>query len=154
MKAFTFCVSIPKKPKINSCSGSLASSGLRSPSRLPVSSDKSFNEILRMVRRQGGVSVAAHITNVGGLFRVLKGQARIRAWLNENLLAIQIPESVKGLPQDVRLIIQNKNSEYRRTRTVSQKLAAAAINAKDVVKPEDLADPSATCLIKMFRSFS
>lgn len=115
----------------------------------PISSDKSFNEILRMVRHQGGVSVAAHITNVGGLFRVLKGQARIRAWQNENLLAVQIPESVQGLPQDARLIIENKNSEYRRTRTVSQELAAAAINARDVVTAKDLADPSATCLIKM-----
>ena len=114
-----------------------------------TSSHKSFIEILSMVRNQGGVTVAAHVTNDGGLFSVLSGQARIRAWQNEDLLAIQIPESVKGLSRDVRLIVENKNAEYRRARTISQELTTAAINATDVVKPEDLADPSATCLIKM-----
>ena len=39
----------------------------------------------------------------------------------------------------------NKDDSYRRERPV------AAINAKDVAKPEDLDQPSATCFIKMTR---
>jgi hypothetical protein len=57
--------------------------------------DKSFVEILEKVRKQGGVTIAAHVTNDGGLFDVLGGQARMKAWQHEDLRAIQIP---RGLP--------------------------------------------------------
>ena len=112
-------------------------------------SDRSLEEILGMVREQGGISVAAHVTNDKGLFRALSGQARIKAWHSENLLAIQIPSSVASLPQEIRQVVLNKNSEYRRIRPAGSQLAIAAINAKDVYKPEHLEDPSASCLIKM-----
>ena len=48
------------------------------PSSEPAA--KAFAEILAAVDSQGGVAIAAHVTNDGGLFKVLPGQPRIRAW--------------------------------------------------------------------------
>lgn len=112
-------------------------------------SSKSFVEILGKVREQGGVTVAAHVTNDSGLFKILSGKPRIQAWQAEDLLAIQIPGPVEDLPQDVRQIVENKNAEYRRTHAADDGLAVAVINARDIVKLEDLGDRSATCWIKM-----
>lgn len=117
------------------------------PSSKP--STASFGEVLEKVREQGGITVAAHVVNDKGLFSVLTGQPRIHAWRNENLLAIQIPGSVEDLPQNVRKIVENREPEYQRAHAASVNLAVATVNAKDVVKPEDLADPSATTWIKM-----
>ena len=38
--------------------------------------DKPFSDLLERVRDQGGISIAAHVTNDKGLFRVLEGQPR------------------------------------------------------------------------------
>lgn len=111
--------------------------------------NKSFIEILAKVRKQGGVTIAAHITNSGGLFEVLSGQPRIKAWQHEDLRAIQVPGSVENLPQEVRSIVENRNPDYRRAHAAEEGLAIAVVNAKDIVKPEDLEDRSATCWIKM-----
>ena len=112
-------------------------------------SNKSFVAILGKVREQRGVTVAAHVTNDSGLFKVLSGKPRIQAWQAEDLLAIQIPGSVDDLPQDVRQIVQNENADYCLAHAAEEGLAIAAVNAKDIVKPEDLDDRSATCWIKM-----
>jgi len=112
-------------------------------------STMSFVEILRCVREQGGVTIAAHVTTDKGLFKVLSGQARINAWQAEDLLAIQIPGPVEDLPQDVREIVENKNADYRRLHAAADRLAVAVVNARDIVKAEDLDDPSSTCSIKM-----
>ncbi len=117
------------------------------PSSVP--SEKNFCDVLPHVRSQGGIAIAAHVTNDGGLFRVLKGQPRIRAWQDENLLAVQIPGSVEDLPADIRPIFKNRNSDYRRMHAPEEGLAIAVVNAKDVAKPVDLENPAATCWIKM-----
>ena len=57
----------------------------------------------------------------------------------------QIPGSVNDLPNQYKLIVQNKNPDYRRERPIT------VINAKDVAKPEDLADHRASTFIKMTR---
>ena len=106
-------------------------------------SNKSFCEVIHDVQEQGGIAVAAHATNDNGLFQVLNGTARIRCWQDEHLLAIQIPGPVDDLDHNIAQIVRNKNREYKRPRIV------ATINAKDVIGPEDLGDPSATCWIKM-----
>ena len=111
--------------------------------------DESFSSILATVRRQGGISIAAHVSGNRGLFNVLKGQARVRAWKDENLLAVQIPNAVEGLPSNIRQIVKNRDIEYRRTHPPEPELAIATVNAKDVSKPDDLEDRGATCLIKM-----
>ena len=136
-------------------------------------SNEIFVKVLEKVRTQGGIAIAAHVTNAKGLFTVLSGQPRINAWRSENLLAIQIPGAVADLPQGTRQIVENKNADYRRTHAASDKLAVAVVNAKDVgtcenledpsdpgnargseapgnvVNCENLEDPSATCWIKM-----
>ena len=102
-------------------------------------------DILRHVREQGGVAIAAHVTNDGGLLKVLTGRPRIQAWQANDLLAIQIPGPVGDLPQDVRQIVENKNPDYCRTHAADDGLAVAVLNARDLVKPEDMEDRSATC---------
>ncbi|MEJ5238640.1 MAG: AAA family ATPase [Limisphaera sp.] len=112
-------------------------------------SSRTFTDVLRCVREQGGVTIAAHVTNEGGLFRVLSGQARIRAWKDENLLAVQIPGRIDELLPEFRKIIENKNPHYRRVRAAIEGPAVAVVNASDVAAPEDLEKPTATCWIKM-----
>lgn len=123
--------------------------GIRSTEPSPELSQKTFVEILAGVREQGGIAIAAHATNEKGLLKVLSGQARSKAWRCEDLIAIQIPGPVANLPDDVRPIVENRNPDYRRPYPVDERLAVAAINARDIVQPEDLDDPSATCWIKM-----
>lgn len=118
-----------------------------SPSSDPCGN--SFSDVLGKVRDQGGLAIAAHATNKGGLLTVLEGQPRMRAWRDENLLAIQIPGSVEDLPQQYRQIVENRNPDYRREHPPEDDLAVAVVNAKDVVRAEDLEDPASTCLIKM-----
>jgi DNA repair ATPase RecN len=123
--------------------------GIRNTTPSSDLSNKSFVDILGKVQEQGGVTVAAHVTNDSGLFKVLSGRPRIQAWQAEDLLAIQIPGAVEDLPQDVRQIVEDKNADYQRAHAADERLAIAVINAKDIVKPEDLDDRSATCWIKM-----
>ena len=111
--------------------------------------NKSFVDILGKVRAQGGVTIAAHVTNERGLLDVLSGQPRVRAWQHEDLRAIQIPGTVADLPPNIRQIVENKNSDYRRADSADESLAIAVINARDVATPEDLSDVSASCWIKM-----
>ncbi len=112
-------------------------------------STQSFTDLLRCVRDQGGVTIAAHATNPGGLLNVLRGQTRIRAWQDENLLAIQIPGPVEDLPQEFRGIVENQDPAYRRAHGVGKRLAVAVVNAEDVKAPDDLDHLSATCWLKM-----
>jgi hypothetical protein len=111
--------------------------------------EKTFVDILAKVHEQGGVAVAAHVTNDSGLLEVLSGQARIQAWRSKDLFAIQIPGPVADLPPDVRPIVENTNPDYRREPAAEDRLAIAVVNAKDIAEPEDLEDRSATCWIKM-----
>ena len=112
-------------------------------------SDKSFADVLAGVRGQGGISVAAHITQDKGLLRTLTGLARVNAWQSQDLLAVQIPGSIADLPMNYRQIIQNQNQQYRLPNPAGDEQAVAVINARDVVNPADLDHASATCSIKM-----
>ncbi|MBI2837082.1 MAG: phosphoesterase [Acidobacteria bacterium] len=112
-------------------------------------STKSLSDLLACVRTQGGITIAAHVTQDKGLLSILHGQPRINAWKDRNLLAVQIPGSVDEAPEDKKPIITNQNSDYRRDPAAGSRLAIAVVNAKDVAQPADLNDPSATCWIKM-----
>ena len=111
--------------------------------------DASFSEVLAQVADQGGVTIAAHVTQDNGLLKVLQGQARINAWRDENLLAIQIPGAVDELPNEEKKIVRNRNAHYARKHAPEEALALAVVNAKDVAEPDDLANCSATCFVKM-----
>ena len=123
--------------------------GIRNTTPSVDLSEKGFIEVLKCVREQSGVAIAAHITSDKGLFKSISGQARVQAWRTDELFAVQIPGLVEDLPPDVLPIIENRNAEYRRALAAADRLAVAVVNAKDVVTPEDLEDRSATCWIKM-----
>ena len=128
---------------------SLGEFGIRhtTPSSDPC--DLSFADVLAKVKDQGGITIAAHVTQENGLLEVLRGQTAIKAWRDDNLLAVQIPGPIESLLHKHKQIICNRNGDYRRRRPPEPDLALAVLNAKDVARPEDLADLSATCLIKM-----
>ena len=111
--------------------------------------NKRFSDLLAEVMQQGGIATAAHISEKNGLLRVLGGKPRVRAWRDENLLAVQIPGAVADLHQGDRKIVENKDPEYHRVHAPEKRLAVAVLNAKDVVKPDALSDPAASCLLKM-----
>ena len=115
----------------------------------PDLSSHRFKDILDTVRKQRGVAIAAHATTNGGLLKVLSGQARINAWRDPDLLAIQIPGTVEDLPQNLREIVENKDQKYRRANPADERQAVAVVNAMDVIAPEDLDNRAATCSIKM-----
>ncbi len=123
--------------------------GVRTTTTSSEDCNKPFADLLACVRDQGGISIAAHVTNNNGLFRALHGQARIRAWKDDNLYAIQIPGSVDDLPEDIRPIVENRNHDYRRQHAPESNLAIAVVNACDVQSPDDLEKPAATCWVKM-----
>jgi len=102
-----------------------------------------FNVLLSKVREQGGVAIAAHITNDKGLLRQVSGQARAQLWKDENLIAVQIPGKIEDLEQHFKKIIGNNDPEYRRSTPVG------ILNASDVDEPSDLEKSSASTLIKM-----
>lgn len=109
------------------------------PSRL------SSEQLIEKVDQLGGFIYAAHCTLDNGL---LKNRFN-HVWKLPTLRAAQIPgpiDDLAGVEGDFyRKVLLNKDSAYRRDRPV------AVINAKDVAKPNDLAQPGATCLIKMTR---
>ena len=109
---------------------------------------KSFADILGMVREQGGVTIAAHVTSKKGLLIALQGQARIKAWKNPNLLAVQIPGSIEQLDDSIRRILANKDANYKRAHPAGERQAVAAINCMDITKADDLNCEAATCWVK------
>ena len=123
--------------------------GIRDTDPSSKLSNKSFTDILRFVNEEGGVTIAAHITQDSGLLHVLHGQARINAWKDRNLMAVQIPGRVDDVPEDKRGILRNQVAEYRRPRPAGENLAVAVVNSKDVVRAEDLEDATSWCWIKM-----
>lgn len=123
--------------------------GIRQPGVSVELATKSFTEALAVVREQGGLSIAAHVTNAKGLFKMLSGKSRIKAWQSPDLSAIQIPGAVSQLPQDILPIVQNQNPDYRRRHAAGENLAVAVVNARDVTEPADLDNPVASCWIKM-----
>lgn len=127
----------------------LGQCGVTTPGSSSALCNMSFTDLIATVREQGGVTIAAHVTGDRGLFTTLQGQARVRAWRCDDLLAIQIPGPVEDLPQEYRAIVENTNPDYRRAHPAEERLALAVVNAKDVTTPADLEDRAATCWIKM-----
>ena len=63
--------------------------------------------------------------------------------LHPILLACALAGPVSDAPDSVRQILQNKDAQHRRDRSV------AIINAQDVISPEDLQKAGSSCFIKM-----
>ncbi|ACH84980.1 phosphoesterase [Acidithiobacillus ferrooxidans] len=105
--------------------------------------DKNCLKLLECVRKQGGISIAAHVAADNGLLATLEGQPRMNAWQSRDLYACALPGPIGDAPQNVRAILENKDAAHKRERRV------AVINASDVNSPEDLAEPRSSCFIKM-----
>ena len=105
-------------------------------------SDFGGQQLLQCVEDLGGFCFAAHATLDSGL---LKGKFN-NVWCDARLRAAQIPGNVNDLPPEYKLIVLNKNPDYKRDHPV------ALINAKDVARSDDLGDPRASTFIKMTRS--
>ncbi len=100
-------------------------------------------ELLEKASEWVCVLVAAHVTNNGGLLKKLSGQTRVQAWCHDDLMACALPGPISSAPPELRQILENKDPAHKRSRQV------AVINASDVNSPEDMADPSSSCWIKM-----
>lgn len=123
----------------------LGALGLINPANGVWPSNFGGNDLLAKVDKLGGFAFAAHCTDDNGvLYRKLN-----HVWQNPRLKAAQIPATLNDLRNDkgnaFRQILLNKTPEYQRDTKV------AIINAKDVEQPETLANPKASCLIKMTR---
>ena len=104
-------------------------------------------EIARIIHEREGFWYAAHMIGKNGLLRLYQdGGGLVHVWKDHELVrAGQIPGVIGGLDNRYKLIVQNKNPDYRRERPIT------VINAKDVAEPRDLADPRASTYIKMTR---
>jgi len=142
------CVYPPGAPvsKLRSYLGEL---GIHDAGDTTHLSSKSLSELLSCVWQRDGIPIAAHVSQENGLLHVLHGQARINAWKDRNLIAVQIPGALADTPSDKHPILANTNAEYRREPGAGPRLALAVVNAKDIASPDDLDDPGATCWIKM-----
>jgi energy-coupling factor transporter ATP-binding protein EcfA2 len=87
--------------------------------------------------------IAAHATYDNGLLKHLSGQARIRVWASDAMVAAAIPGSPTTLPSPYREIVLNVDDQHRRDRR------AAILNAGDVSSPADVTRPGATCRLKL-----
>jgi len=126
--------------ELNRCLGNLdlldPKDGIR-PSRL------SAETLIQKIEEHGAFIYAAHCTGDSGLL-----QKRLQhIWTNPLLKAVQIPgtiDDLKKCPDTFYYqVISNKNADYKR------EFPIAVINAKDVEIPQTLAEPAASCLIKM-----
>jgi hypothetical protein len=127
------------------CNGVLGDCGIHDQGNPPSNIKYDVPELLRESKKWGCVCIAAHVAGEKGLLRVLDNQARAAAWKSENLLACSLPGPAEDAPEIIRPILLNKNPDYRRDRAV------AVINAQDVSGPEDMAQPGASCWVKMSR---
>lgn len=133
-----------KDTKTNVLERYLGDLGIHTTSPSTKNSSEPFLDILRKVQEEwDGICVAAHITSNGGLLRMLKGEARINAWCDPNLYAVQIPGSTSDLDYTDQQIVLNKDANYKRVRRV------AVVNAMDVGRPDVLGSVQASTHIKM-----
>jgi len=97
-------------------------------------------QLAETIKELGGFWYAAHATLASGIL----SQKSVHTWQRGDLVkAAQIPGSIDDLPPEYKNIVLNNDPNWRRERPI------AVINAKDVAKPSDLDDASASCWIKM-----
>lgn len=121
----------------------LGDCGIHDDTELSPVGKYTAEEFLDSAQSWAGMCIAAHVGGKGGLLKVLSGPGRISAWTSAALTACCLPGPVSDAPQDMRQILQNKNTHYRRTQPV------AVINAGDVGSVADLQKPGASCWVKM-----
>ncbi|SFT82734.1 TrlF family AAA-like ATPase [Paraburkholderia aspalathi] len=108
-------------------------------------SRKTCLDLAQIIFDLGGFWYAAHMTGSNGLLRLNQdGGGLVHIWKNEALVkAGQIPGPLSDLPAKYKQIVLNQDPAYLRDHRI------ALLNAKDVARPQDLGDPSASCWVKM-----
>jgi ABC-type branched-subunit amino acid transport system ATPase component len=114
------------------------------PQKPTYPSKLSAEQIISKVDELKGFIYAAHCTDDNGVLN----RKLHHVWQDPKLKASQIPgplDDLKGDSAFFKQILLNKTPDYKRGTPM------VLINAKDVARPEDLANPKASCLIKMTR---
>lgn len=116
---------------------------IRDPKAESPISNKTCEQLFRLVQDRGGMAISAHVTQSAGLLTTLSGTARMNAWKSDDHLAAAIPGPIADVPNGLLQICKNKNPDYQRKRPV------AFVNAADVSQSGDFEKDGATCLVKM-----
>lgn len=123
----------------------LGALGLTDPNDGVWPSNMGGKDLIAKVEELGGFIYAAHCTHESGVL----SQNLVHVWQDPLLRAAQIAGTLDDLKNDennkYRQILLNKDPNYARD------IPIGIINAKDVALPNDLANPRASCLIKMTR---
>jgi len=105
--------------------------------------NKTAADIIAHIDGLGGLVYAAHVTNDSGILK----KRLSHLWRLRGLVAAQIPGSVEDLKAAESgfyyQVARNRDPNYRR------EVPLAIINACDVEIPDRLAEPGASCLVKM-----
>ncbi len=106
-------------------------------------SDKTCEQLLQLIPKMGGITIAAHACSPSGLLVTLRGQTRMRVWTSPDLFAIALPGARGDAPDTCRDIVANKDPAHKRPHVI------AVVNANDVSGPGALSEASTTTWIKM-----
>ena len=117
--------------------------GVHDPKEASPTGSLDSIELLEHAKKWGAVCIAAHVTTNGGLLEKLSGQTRINVWNSSNLLACAISVPIDDIPEGMKQILKNKDSQHKRIRPL------AVITASDIDDPSNLNTNSASCFIKM-----
>jgi ABC-type lipoprotein export system ATPase subunit len=129
---------------IDAVQGRIHGCGIHDESKPSPLGNLDATELLEQAPDWPAQVIAAHVAGAGGLFKALQaGQARSAIWRHPGLQACSLPGPISGAPEEVRPILENKNSDYVREREV------AILNCQDVNGPEDLSKPGISCYVKM-----
>ena len=117
--------------------------GIHGTNQQSPTGSKDCVELFESVKNWGAVCIAAHVVANGGLLKELSGQSRINAWTHPNMLACAVPGPISDVPYGTKRILENKDTQYKRT------LPPAILNASDACSPQDLKKNSVSTFIKM-----
>src|SRR3989338_8358645 len=95
------------------------------PDGSPKVITKGMLEAIKIVKTQGGICIAAHISSNNGLLSKSEGQIRIEMFKNPDLLAVEIPAGRMELGKFERGVILNEYDLYKRSHPI------ACLNSSD-----------------------
>ena len=133
----------PPETTVSEMNALIGACDVRDPKAESPISNKTCEQLLRLVQERDGITISAHATLGAGLLTTLSGTMRMNAWKSDDHLAAAIPGPIADVPNGLLQICKNKNPDYQRNRPV------AFVNAADVSKPSDFEKDGATCLVKM-----
>lgn len=86
------------------------------PDGVPKVVQKNTRELTDHICRAGGkfkaIAVAAHVSGKNGLFHELEGETRVLAYLDKNLMAVEIPETRESLSAFERALVDGEAGHY------------------------------------------